>query len=209
MYEGKYAEAERILRDSLAIQLEHDPPASIKVKTAQALLGNVLRLQHRHVEAVASLTEATTFPAPLQDNNSWRPLALSRLSEAQLDAGDAAAALATAQSALDYSRKAFTPDHFRNGFALYAVARAELALGRAADAELLLREALKVRAATHPPTHPNVLEVEATLAQSLTTQGKSTEARALAVQIEPWLRASSSPYAAELLARLAARQEHR
>jgi hypothetical protein len=29
------------------------------------------------------------------------------------------------------------------------------------------------------------------------------------MQIEPLLRASSSPYAAELLARLAARREHR
>jgi serine/threonine-protein kinase len=204
MLAGRYDVAEQTLRETLAIALEHEPVSSLKVKTLQALIGNVLRLQHRFPEALELLKDATTFASPLKDNDAWRPITLARLSEAQLDAGDAAAAEATANSALDYSRKAFTPDHYKNGFALFALARAELALGRAADAEPLLREALKVRSPPHPATHPNVLEVEVTLAQALAAQHKAVEARALKSTLEPSLQASSSPYAADLRARLPA-----
>lgn len=203
MLAGHYDAAEQTLRETLAIQLEHDPATSLKVKTLQALLGTLLRLQHRFPEALELLEEATTLPSPLKDNDVWRPIALARLSEAQLDAGDAAAAEATARSALEYSRKAFTPDHYKNGFALFALARTELALGRAADAEPLLREALKVRSPPHPATHPYVLEVEVALAQVLAAQHKAGEARALKSTLESSLQACSSPYAADLRARLA------
>lgn len=201
---GHYDDAERMLRATLAIQLEHDPPTSLKVKALQALLGDLMGLQHRYSEALALLTQATTLSSPLKDNNTWRPIALAQLSSAQLDGGDTASAAATAQQALDCSHQAFTPDHYKNGFALFALARVDLARGRAAEAEPLLRAALKVRAPPHPLTHPNVLEVEVALAQSLIAQGKSKDARDLMAQIKPRLQASPSPYAAELLARLGA-----
>jgi tetratricopeptide (TPR) repeat protein len=186
----------------LAIEQARETPEPLKLKALQVSLGDLLRLQHRGNEALALLQEATTLTTPLPDDNPWRPLALARLSEAQLDSGDATAAAATAQSALEYSRKAFMADHSRNGFALYALARAQLALGRAALAEPLLREALKVRSPPHPATHPRVLEGEVALAQALAAQGKREQAQALATQIKPRLQASASPYAADLLVRL-------
>jgi len=204
MLAGRYDDAEQTLRETLAIQLERDPVTSLKAKTLQALIGNLSRLQHRFPEALELLKDATTLSSPLKDNDAWRPVALARLSEAQLDAGDAAAAEATARSALEYSRKAFTSDHYKNGFALYALARAELALGRAAEAEPLLREALKVRSPPHPATHPYVLEVEVALAQALAAQRKVEDARALKSTLDLRLQASPSPYAADLRARLAA-----
>ena len=45
------------------------------------------------------------------DNDAWRPQALGDLSQAQLENGDAAAAYATAQQALDYGRKALRRSH--------------------------------------------------------------------------------------------------
>jgi predicted Ser/Thr protein kinase len=201
---GRYDEAERVLRDAMAMEHARETPEPLKLKALQACLGDLLRLQHRNSEALSLLQEVTTLSTPLPDDNTWRPLALARLSEAQLDSGDATLAATTAQSALDYSRKAFMPDHSRNGFALFALARAQLALGRATQAEPLLREALKVRSPPHPATHPRVLEVDVALAQALAAQGKREPARALASQIKPRLQASSSPYAADLLARLGA-----
>jgi tetratricopeptide (TPR) repeat protein len=202
MLSGKYDEAERTLRETLAIQLEHDPPTALKVKTLQALLGELMCLQHRYAEALVLLTEATTLSSPLKDNNTWWPIALAWLSDAQLGTGDATTAAVTAQRALDSSHKAFTSDHYKIGFALYALARADLALRRAADAEPLLREALKVRSPPHPATHPRVLEVQVALVQALAAQGKREPASTLTSQIKPRLQASSSPYAADLLARL-------
>ncbi|TLY51290.1 MAG: tetratricopeptide repeat protein [Gammaproteobacteria bacterium] len=74
-----------------------------------------------------------------------------------------------------------------------------------AEAEPLLREALAVRCPPHPADDPRVLEVKVALVNALAAQGKSDEARMLTAEIKRPLKASTSPYAADLLARLAQR----
>jgi serine/threonine-protein kinase len=201
---GRYDEAEKILREALEIQQTIQPPEPLKLNLLQASLGDLLRLQGRYPEAVEMLVEANRVSPSLPAHNTWRPLALARLSEAQLDAGDATTAAATAQSALDYSQLAYPADHCKNGFARYALARAELALGKPAAAEALLRDTLKLRSPPHPATHPRVLEAKVSLVQALEAQGKVDEARLLRRELDPQL-ASPSPYFSQLRARLAER----
>ncbi len=86
---------------------------------------------------------------------------------------------------------------------LFALARADLALQRAQAAESLLREALAVRTPGCPAGDIRALEVEVGLVNALEMQGRIGEARTLRAKIEPQLRASSSPYAADLRRRLA------
>ena len=83
--------------------------------------------------------------------------------------------------------------------------RVELAQERAADAEPLLREALAVCSPPHPPDDPRVLEVKVALVNALTMLGKTSEAQDLRSEIAPLLKASSSPYAKDLIERLAQR----
>ena len=73
---------------------------------------------------------------------------------------------------------------------------------RDAEAEQLLREALAVRSPPYPRDDLRTIEVKVALANALEAQRRGREARALRAEIEAPLRASRSPYAADLRARL-------
>lgn len=126
----------------------------------------------------------------------------SRLGEAELDAGRAEAAARTASKALAAARELVPARNFELGIPLYALARARLATGHAAEAEPLLREALAVRSPPYPGDDPRVLEVEVALATTLRALHRDDEADALEAKVVPALAASASPYAADLRARL-------
>jgi serine/threonine-protein kinase len=198
---GRYDEAESVLREALALALSQQPPDNTTARAIKGSLGDVLRLRGRNDEALSLLREATDYPPTTSPTAMWRPILVAQRSEAELDAGDAAAALASAQQALDFTARTFPADDFRNGFALYALARAQLAAARAADAEPLLRKALKLRQPPFPATHPRVLEIQVALVQALDAQGKHDEARALRGEIAPQLTAAL-PYNQTLRARL-------
>jgi len=200
---GRYADAEAVLRDALAQALAPQPPDMSTARAIKGSLGDLLRLAHRNDEALGLLREATDFPATLSPAHSWRPILLAQRSEAELEAGDIAAAQASAAQSLDYAKKAYPADDFRNAYALYASARIALAQQRGGDAEAPLREALRLRSPPFPADHPSVLEVEVALAQSLAMQHKDAEARALREHIGPLL-AAPLPYNADLRARLGA-----
>ena len=84
-------------------------------------------------------------------------------------------------------------------------ARADLALGRADEAEPLLREALAVRSPPNPPGDPRVLELQVALVNALEALQRVEEARTVRAAIEPLLHASASPYAKILQRRLDSR----
>ena len=198
---GRYDEAESLLREALALALS-EPPDTITARAIKGALGDLMRLRGRHDEALALLREAADYPADTSPTSMWRPIVVAQRSEAELDAGDITAAMASALQALDFATRAYPADDFRRGFALYSLARAQLAAAKPVDAEPLLREALKLRQPPFPNSHPRVLEVEVALAQALSAQGKPAEAVAMRTRIEPLLQEASAPYAAELRTRL-------
>ncbi|HET6546440.1 MAG TPA: serine/threonine-protein kinase [Rhodanobacteraceae bacterium] len=205
---GRYDEAEDALRRTLDLMQKHGMASSQYFHRLRGELGDVLRLQHRFKEAreeiaaaasdlAESLTEAGTPKNPVLAGLQ------AQLAEAEFDAGDARGAQATATSALTMARKVLPPRNYRLGAPLFALARADIALGRAADAEPLLREALAVRSPPYPADDPRVLEVKVALAVALRALHRGGEARAIEADIDPMLGASTSPYAADLRARLA------
>ena len=197
---GRYDEAESTLRGALASAQAQQPPDRGTARALNAALGDLARLRGHMDDALASLREASTFPATTSPTSAWRPIILAQRSEAELDAGDVATALATARSALDFARTAYPADDMRSGYALYALARAQLASGHAADAEMSLRMALGVRHPPHPASHPRVLEAQTDLVRALRAQGKRDEALALRRDVEA--RLGSSLYDTTLRARL-------
>ena len=158
---------------------------------------------HKRDEALAMLKQANDAFARMASPDSGQVVALAGLSETELDGGDVAAARASAESSLALARRTLPAGHFLIATPLFALARANLAERRAADAEPLLREALSLRSRIEPAADPRVLEVEVALVDALAGQGRATAARALRAEIERPLRASKSPYAVELRARLA------
>ncbi len=205
---GRHAEAEAVLRHAIAIMRAHAPATSPWLARMRGELGDVLRREHRPLDALRELAKAnhalhkaSTDISPTAEGI----LAIldSRRAEAELDAGRTGDAEQVAASALAAARKLLPPGNFRLGFPLYALARARLASGQATEAESLLREALAVRSPPYPASDPRVLEVEVALAGALRALHRDDEADALEATIEPVLAASASPYAADLRARLA------
>ncbi|MFI4969981.1 MAG: protein kinase [Lysobacterales bacterium] len=203
--QGAYAQSDAVLGEALTVSLEHGSNTSYETCELRQSIGQNLRLEHRYAEAIEqllALTRDTCMPSE-SDTDIWRPQVLANLSEAQLDAGDTEGANLTADTAMGYARRGFSAHHYRLGIVLFAQARARLAIGKPAEAERLLREALAVRSPPHPANDPRVLEVKVALANALTAQRKTDEARTLSAGIEPLLQALKSPYAADLRARLA------
>ena len=201
-FEGHYQEAETMLRDALAIVLEHDAPTSLSVAAVRADIGAVLRRAHKPTEALAELTQASDVFDRSDAPDRGRIIATAALSETQLDAGDTNAALASAQASLARARKILPPGHFMLGLPLFALARVELAQHQDADAEKVLREAIAVRSTLQPPNDPRMLELNVALVSALEAQHRRSEAVSLRRDVETALRASHSPYAADLRGRL-------
>ena len=204
-YGGDYAQAEATLRETLAIDRKSYPPDSEWLNQDRGYLGNLLRLRHRHAEALAELRAAlAAVQGAGRGADPVTALLHAQLAEAELDGGDAAEAQATASKALELARAALPAHNIGLANALFALARAELALGHDATAEPLLREALAMRGPL-ATNDPRVLEIKVALVDAIRARSADAEAAALLAEIEPILAASASPYAADLRGRLAAR----
>jgi len=126
----------------------------------------------------------------------------AQLAEAELDAGAPSQAAETAASALAAARATLPAGNIGLGQPLYALARAKLALERPDEAEPLLREALAARSPPLRADDLRVLEVKSALVVALSMRHRADEAEALRREIEPQLRASSAPYASDLIERM-------
>ena len=204
-YGGDYEQAESMLRETLAIDRKSYPPDSEWLNQDRGYLGNLLRLRHRHTQALDELRAAlAAVHGASRGADPVVALLHAQLAEAELDAGDAAKAQATASKALELARTALPARNIGLANALFALARAELALEHGAVAEPLLREALAVRSPL-AANDPRVLEIKVALANAVQMRGADDEVAALRAELEPVLAASVSPYAADLRERLAAR----
>jgi len=206
LLQGRYSDAESTSREALALQSKTDPPNSPRIGMMHADIGNALRMQHRYSDAMTELRAAdTVFANAANVNNPLRWFALAALCEGLVDTGDLEGATAAGEQAVSQARVALGKDHFQLGTPLYALARARLANHDASAAEALLREAAAVRSPLYPPDDVRMLEVNVALTGALAAQGKTGEAETIETELHPLLKASTSPYAADLHARLPAR----
>jgi eukaryotic-like serine/threonine-protein kinase len=200
-WQGRYAEAEVELRRQQVMEQQHEPASSGWLNRTRGNLGDLLRMTHRYAEALVELRAAASalpsIPTPI------RATVLAQLATAELEAGDAASAQITSAEALAIMRRVLPAGNLRSGIALLASARVKIALGHAGDAEPLLREALAVRSPPFASDDLRVLEVKVALVEALTVLKKGNEAQTLRAEVEPLLKASSTPYATDLRTRLA------
>jgi serine/threonine-protein kinase len=203
MLEGRYADARIPLERALAIATKPgvDP---IDVADTHIQLSRLARLEHRPDESLRE-TESAAEAYRHADPHDWgRVFAFAELSNAQRAAGRLEAALASAQTAVGDARTLLPRGNYVSSGPLLALARANLALGRASEAEPLLREALAACSPPYPPADPRVLEIKVALVNALAALGRADEARTLRGDLEPLLKASASPYIADLRQQLAA-----
>jgi serine/threonine-protein kinase len=199
--EGKLDEAEATFRHALGIEEKHEPPTSGWLNRDRGSLAETLRASGRHDEALAMLKAANAArsgakPDPIQC------LLRARLALAELDAGDANAALATANESVAMARTVFLPGHFNLGTPLLALGRAELALGHAREADAAFREAIAARSPPFPADDLRVVEIEVDDVAALVALDRSDDASALRAKAASALDASPFPAAKPLKARL-------
>jgi serine/threonine-protein kinase len=197
--QGRYEEAEAAMRESYAITAAHELATSQWLNDTRARLGNLLRAQGRHAEALVELRAAagTLASAAGADRTKPNPVlanVLAAWSLAELEGGDARKAESIAVQALALARRSFQPGNFRLGASLLALGRAKLALGDAGAGLALLDEALTVRAPPHPEGDPRVLEVQAARADALSGLGRAREAAELRASIAPLVAKLGAPY---------------
>jgi serine/threonine-protein kinase len=200
---GRYGDAEKTLRDALDIVRRHGDETSLGVANVRTDLGRVLRLEHRVPEALTELEAASDAMDRKHAADVGRPLTTAELAQAKLDAGDADAALAIAERAVAQGRTVLPERHFLLAEPLFALARAQFALGHYAEADPLLREALSVRKALEPADDPRVLELEVALAATDERLGRSVDARSLRHEVDARLASLDATYAADLRRRFA------
>ena len=201
--QGRYADAEAALRETIAIEAKHYPPSSEWLNQDRGFLGDLLRLEHRYDEALAELRAAiAAVKTSVSEADPVLAKLEAQLAEAELDAGAPSQAAETAASALAAARATLPAGNIGIGQPLYALARAKLALERPDEAEPLLREALAARSPPLRADDLRVLEVKSALVVALSMRHRADEAEALRREIEPQLRASSAPYASDLIERM-------
>jgi serine/threonine-protein kinase len=201
--QGRYADAEAALRETIAIEARHYPPSSEWLNQDRGFLGDLLRLEHRYDEGLAELRAAIgAVKTSVSEADPVLAKLQAQLAEAELAAGAPTQAAETAASALAAARATLPAGNIGIGQPLYALARAKLALERPDEAEPLLREALAARSPPLRADDLRVLEVKSALVVALSMRHRADEAEALRREIEPQLRASSAPYASDLLERM-------
>ena len=202
--QGRFAEAEAVLRDAISIQLKHEAPTSEWLGKSRNALGSVLRMQHRYDEAIQLLTDEIAALRSSGRGSSMQSAEIeARLAETKVDVGAFVDAQSLATKSLASMRKLLVPGHLRLSLALLPLARAQLALGQPGDALPLFQEALDVRRSSSSPTDLRNLEIKTGLVNALEAMGKTADAHAIRLEVEPVLAAMSHPYAADLHKRLA------
>jgi serine/threonine-protein kinase len=202
MLDGRHADARIALEHALAILAKHGNPTAMANTRIQ--FSRLARLEHHPDEALRQAESAAEVYRHADPRDWGRVSAFAELSEAQRAAGQRDAALASAQTAVKDVQTLLPRGNYISCGPLLALARANLALGHASEAEPLLREALAACSPPYPPDDPRVLEIKVALVNALDALGRADEARTLRGNLEPLLKASASPYLTDLRQQLAA-----
>jgi non-specific serine/threonine protein kinase/serine/threonine-protein kinase len=172
-------EAEPLLRNAFEREraLAGDSAA---VAAAMGYYGRLLAITNRSTKAVTTLQKAAALGAHYAGESS--PLALHNqlfLGEAQLAAGDVAAARATLQSVRDAALKQYGPAHVLTLSAGLALARVALAEGHADAAHAPLLQIVAALRRLGPQAEANLTDALVALGETELTRGQPQEARPL------------------------------
>ena len=165
--------AERLYRESLAIERRVHGPVHSTVAVPLHNLGALLTTRGRLAEAEAAFRQVIALETRLYGGDhpdmadSW-----GYLGHVLRDRGDLAGAEAAYRRSLAINRAKRGASHFGTFSALHNLGRLLVRADRAAEAEPLLREALAGRRALYGPGYRKTKETEQALAECLAALGR-------------------------------------
>ncbi len=200
---GRHDEAESVLRQAVELQRARRPASALRIALVESDLGNLLRVRGRLDAARPLIAGAAGMlaQAPNADHPA-RPAVLVVEAEMLLADGNIEAAFERADTALRMARTSLSAGHYQLASPLLALARAQLARNEAAQAQVLLDEALRVRSGVQRDGDVRVLEIEVERVRALAALGRYAEADAVRERIAARIDALPRTQSGGLRARL-------
>jgi serine/threonine-protein kinase len=185
--QSQVVEAERLIREGLAMNRRHLPPNDPGVLRAESALGRVLEDRGAYDEAVKTLDETVRLQSAQKEITTDLSDSITELATAHYYLGHLTLADSLNQRALAIDRQLFGAVHPRVADDLYNLGLIQHDLGHDTIAEQDYRQALAIKQAWYGTEHPDTALIMAAVGQALIYQNKYDEAavelqQALAIQ---------------------------
>ncbi|MGA2136684.1 MAG: serine/threonine-protein kinase [Bryobacteraceae bacterium] len=181
--QNRFEDAERLLRQALAIARRKLAADDFTVLDAQSALGRVLAQSGANDQAIAML-EPLVRSEPVEESRLLMFVEnLNALAVAQQHSEHIEMAESINRRALAIDRRLHGSAHPRVATDLSNIGTAEATLGRWTEAEKAYREAIRIRTAWYGPNHPETILMTSALGRTLAQEGRYAEADALLRQV--------------------------
>jgi eukaryotic-like serine/threonine-protein kinase len=179
--QGQVAEAERLVREGLAMNRRHLPPQDPALTKSEAALGRVLEERGAYDQAIKTLDEAVQLQSARPKETTELSDSLSALADAHYYIGHLTVADSLNKRALAVDRQLYGEIHPRVANDLFNLGEVQHDLGHDAEAEQYYRQALRINQFWYGNEHPRTALSMAAVGQALVYQGRYNEAA-------PWLQ---------------------
>ncbi|HEX5133243.1 MAG TPA: tetratricopeptide repeat protein [Candidatus Krumholzibacteria bacterium] len=175
---GQYAEAETVLRESLALNVASAGESSMQSAANHLTLSRALVGLRRYTEAGMHARQGfETFRAALGDDHQFVAAAMAYVGDAEWRAGNVEKGQRLLESALAAQRAQLPASAWRASQTLYWLGQLNVSRDQPDAADSMLREAIAFRLDRHPETSWAIAEVQIALGESLVRRGRYDEAR--------------------------------
>jgi serine/threonine protein kinase/tetratricopeptide (TPR) repeat protein len=174
--QAQAAEAERLVREGLAINRRRLSPQDPSVAKAESALGHVLEDRGAYDEAVKVLEETVRLQSSQRAVTKDLSESISELATAHYYLGHFSMADSLNKRALAMDRQLYGAVHPRVADDLYDLGLIQHDQGHDADAEQYYRQALAIKQSWYGKEHPDTALIMAAVGQSLVYQGRYDEA---------------------------------
>jgi eukaryotic-like serine/threonine-protein kinase len=177
--QARFADAERLVRDGLAMSKRHLPANHPAVAKATAALGEVLEDRGVYQQAIPVLEEAVRLQSASGAVTADLASSTSELANANFYAGQYAVSQSLNERVLAIERRLYGERHPMVADTLINLGEIQVQWGHYADAERFLRPALDIERSWYGENHPETADAMTSLAQDLSLQGRYDEAAAM------------------------------
>lgn len=174
--QGQLAEAERMVREGLAIDRRRLPPEDPSIAKASSALGRILEERGAYDEAVKVLDETIRLQSAKNEITTDLSESINELATAHSYLGHVAVADSLYRRALAMDRQLYGAVHPRVADDYYNLGLVQHDLGNNQQAEQYYRQALAIKQSWYGKEHPDTALIMAALGQALSYEGKYDEA---------------------------------
>jgi serine/threonine-protein kinase len=174
--QGQLAEAERLVREGLAIDQRRLPPRDPTRTKAESALGRIQEERGAYNDAVKTLDETIRLQSANNENTTDLSESINELATAHYYLGHLALADSLYRRGLAMDRQLYGAVHPRVADDYYDMGLVQHDLGNNRQAEQDYRQALAIKESWYGKEHPDTALIMAAVGQSLVYQGRYDEA---------------------------------